>query len=164
MGWPTSPTDFGGGHTRDRKLEIMRDSRIGSYGALALVLATAIRIFAIASLATRPVGALVAAGALSRGSMAVPLLLLRPARAGGLGALVMGAGSRRWVCLSLAVGVVGVAVPPLTAMVAMIAALGAALAVTRLAHHQIGGFTGDVLGGCAVAAECAGLTAMACVA
>lgn len=155
---------FGGGQTRERKLEIMRDSRIGSYGALALVLATALRIFAIAALAGRPFGALVAAGALSRGSMVVPLLLLEPARAGGLGALMAGAGVRRWVCLGLALGVVAVAVPPGQAVAGAGAALVAALAVAGLARRQIGGFTGDVLGGCAVAAECAGLTAMACVA
>ena len=34
---------FGGGHTRERKLEIMRDSRIGSYGVVALVLALGLR-------------------------------------------------------------------------------------------------------------------------
>ena len=154
---------FGGGQTPERKLEIMRDSRIGSYGALALVLATTIRVFAIAALAGRPVAALAAAGALSRGSMAIPLLLLRPARAGGLGALVVGAGTRRWVCLALTLGVVAVVLPPGQAFGACAAALAAALVVSGLAWRQVGGFTGDVLGGCAVAAECAGLTAMACV-
>jgi adenosylcobinamide-GDP ribazoletransferase len=155
---------FGGGRTRERKLDIMRDSRIGSYGALALILATAIRVFAIASLAGRPMGALIAAGALSRGCMAVPLLLLGPAREGGLGALVMGAGVRRWVCLGLAIGIVAVMVPPDQAAMAVGGAIGAALVMSGLARVQVGGFTGDVLGGCAVAAECAGLTAMACVA
>ena len=155
---------FGGGHTADRKLEIMRDSRIGSYGALALVLAVAIRIFALAALAGRPIAGLIAAGALSRGSMAIPLLLLGPARPGGLGSLVTGAGGRRWACLGLALVVVAIALPPGQALAASGAAMAAALAVAGLAWRQIGGFTGDVLGGCAVAAECAGLTAMACVA
>ena len=42
---------FGGGRTRERKLEIMRDSRIGSYGALALVLSVGIRAAALATMA-----------------------------------------------------------------------------------------------------------------
>lgn len=155
---------FGGGGTPERKLEIMRDSRIGSFGALALVLATAIRISSVAALASRPVGALIAAGALSRGSMAIPLLLLEPARAKGLGALVIGAGVRRWICLALTLGIVAAVVPPGQAAAACGAAVAAALVITELARRQIGGFTGDVLGGCAVVVECAGLTAVACVA
>src|SRR5271167_906470 len=42
---------FGGGKTRERKLEIMRDSRIGTYGVCALVLSLLLRVSALASLA-----------------------------------------------------------------------------------------------------------------
>ena len=42
---------FGGGRDRARKLEIMRDSRVGSYGVLALILATAFRAAGLAALA-----------------------------------------------------------------------------------------------------------------
>ena len=93
----------------------------------------------------------------------MPLLVLGPAREGGLAALVVGAGARRWVCLGLGVGVAVAVLAPGRAVVASGAALGAALVVSWVARGQIGGFTGDVLGGCAVAAECAGLTAMACI-
>ncbi len=151
---------FGGGATQARKLEIMRDSRIGSYGALALMLATAIRVFAIAGV---PAVALVAAAAVSRGAVAVPLLLLGPAREGGLGALVLGAGLRRWVCLGLGAAVALAALPVGQATAGLAGSLVAALVVSGLARRQIGGFTGDVLGGCVVAAECVGLTAMSCV-
>ena len=41
---------FGGGKTRERKLEIMRDSRIGAYGAAALVMSVLIRWSALADL------------------------------------------------------------------------------------------------------------------
>ena len=152
---------FGGGGTRDRKLEIMRDSRIGSYGALALVLAVAVRVVAVTGL---PVLALVAIGAVSRGVMAVPLLLLGPAREGGLGKQVVGAGVRRWICLGGGVIGAGLVLPPGQAGAGVMAAIGASLVVTGLARRQVGGFTGDILGACVVAAECAGLTAMACVA
>jgi adenosylcobinamide-GDP ribazoletransferase len=68
---------FGGGTTRDRKLEIMRDSRIGTYGALAVLLALMIRVGAIVALNTpaRVAEGLIAAGMLSRaGILLVPLL------------------------------------------------------------------------------------------
>lgn len=151
---------FGGGGERTRKLEIMRDSRIGSYGALALILAVGIRVFALTGL---PAMALVAVGALSRGAIAVPLLLLGPAREGGLGGLVLGAGVRRWLCLGIGIAVAMVVLPTGQAGAGVMAAIAAAMAVSGLARRQIGGFTGDVLGACAVAAECAGLTAMSCV-
>ncbi len=152
---------FGGGRTRDRKLEIMRDSRIGSYGALALTLAVMVRVFAMAGLGDRALPALIVAGALSRGGIAVPLLLLGPARAGGLGASVAGAGGRRWMCLLLALGIVAVVLPPGRAIVAAGVAAAAALCVSLLARAQIGGVTGDVLGGCAVVTECAVLSCLA---
>ncbi len=44
-----SRTEFGGGSTRERKLKIMRDSRIGAYGAVALVLVLILRAAALAS-------------------------------------------------------------------------------------------------------------------
>ncbi len=151
---------FGGGGSLARKLEIMRDSRIGSYGALALILAVGIRVCALTGL---PAMALVAVGALSRGAIAVPLLLLGPAREGGLGGLVVGAGVRRWACLGLGVGVAIIVLPAGQAGAGVVAAMAAALVVSELARRQVGGFTGDVLGACVVAAECAGLTAMSCV-
>ena len=43
MAWPTPPTGFGGGWTRDQTLTIFRDSRIGSYGGAALVLSLLLR-------------------------------------------------------------------------------------------------------------------------
>ena len=45
---------FGGGRTRELKLEIMRDSRIGAYGVCALVLSILLRVSALASLADTP--------------------------------------------------------------------------------------------------------------
>lgn len=155
---------FGGGGTVERKLEIMRDSPVGSYGVLALVLSTAIRGAAIAELA-RPelvTPALVAAGALSRGLIGVPVLMLRPVRDGGLGASLRERGRLRTTlgpalaaCIALAL------LPPTAAFVG--AALGGAAAVALgvLARAQIGGYTGDVLGGCAILVECVALSAVA---
>src|SRR5690348_7813542 len=62
--------DATGGTTRERSLEIMRDSRIGSFGAAGLALALVVRIAVIAQLLSGGgvLGAMVAAGAVSRGA------------------------------------------------------------------------------------------------
>ena len=87
---------FGGGATRERKLEIMRDSRIGAYGAAALALSLILRVAALSALLDHGLGAaaagLILAGAASRAAALAPLALLPAARADGLGA---GAGAPR---------------------------------------------------------------------
>jgi cobalamin 5'-phosphate synthase/cobalamin synthase len=81
---------FGGGATRERKLEIMRDSRIGTYGVLALILAVALKAVVLAALAAQSVwlafAVIVAAAAVSRVAPAGMMHLLTPARDDGLSA------------------------------------------------------------------------------
>ena len=143
---------FGGGRTTERKLAIMRDSRIGSYGALALGFSLALRALPLAMTA-RPELALVLAGALGRGAMLLPLLLLRPARPDGLGAALTPSHSRAWTGLAITAAL-ACAQPAAGLM-----ALAAGLAITALARRQIGGYTGDVLGAAEQLAECAALAA-----
>jgi adenosylcobinamide-GDP ribazoletransferase len=151
---------FGGGATPTRKLEIMRDSRIGSYGALALLLSTLIRTSAIAAVA-QPVPALIAAGMVGRGAMILPLLLLPPARPDGMGAAV-----RRppftMAIPGLALSIIApfLLVPARPAGAAILLGFGAAMGFTWLAHRQIGGHTGDVLGATEVVTECLVLTVL----
>ena len=66
---------FGGGTTREQKLDIMRDSRIGAYGVCALALAIILRVSALASLATPElvVPALFAAHGAARAMVAATL-------------------------------------------------------------------------------------------
>jgi adenosylcobinamide-GDP ribazoletransferase len=148
---------FGGGSERLRKLEIMRDSRIGSFGALALMLSLALRVAALAAL--REPGAvavaLVVAGALGRGAMVGVLLILRPARASGLAA-ALGATPHRTAGVGLAIAAAFALLAPVALPAAILAAVGMAV----LARRQIGGYTGDVLGATEQAAECAILTAL----
>jgi adenosylcobinamide-GDP ribazoletransferase len=154
---------FWGGRDRDRRLSIMKDSRIGSYGALALILSVLLRWSALAALFGGGAGllALMAVGALSRASMAGVMALLPFARPGGLAAgtghppilaVLTGGG----LALLLALASVGPA-----ALAAALAALVAAAAVGALAWHRIGGQTGDVLGAAQQAAEMAGLVVLA---
>ena len=80
---------FGGGATRARKLEIMKDSRIGAFGALALALSLYLRIVALALIAGESLGlaaaVLIGAAAVSRGAALTPLARLPPARTAGAG-------------------------------------------------------------------------------
>ena len=78
---------FGGGETREQKLDIMRDSRIGVYGVCALIVSLLLRVGLLASLpnAHLAVWALIASHAAARATMpALSCLLLPPARNDGL--------------------------------------------------------------------------------
>ncbi len=163
---------FGGGATRARKLEIMQDSRLGAYGALALGLSLLLRVFALAALAERSTllaaAAMVATGALSRTAGLAPLLSLSPARVGGIGAAMPRPSSRAFgqaaalaALLSLAPALGGA--PLGQVLTADLAACIAAILVTRLAERQIGGYTGDVLGAAQQSAEIAALLALSAV-
>jgi adenosylcobinamide-GDP ribazoletransferase len=157
---------FGGGATPAGKLEIMRDSRIGCYGALALLLAVITRVAAIASLddPRRVTVAMIVAGMLGRGGILVLTSVLRPARADGLAA-TMGTVPLGSVVLGLAIAIAAplsaLSVP--TALIALILAAGVSLVVARLAQTQVGGYTGDVLGAVEVIIECVILTVAASV-
>jgi len=163
---------FGGGTTRERCLEIMRDSRIGAYGGVALVLALALRIGALATLLDRTgsvaAPALILAAILSRTAALVPMVTLAPARRDGAAAAVGRPGRPALtVAASLAGGLallgalLGLPWRGLVAMI-LLAALGA-LAVTALARRRIGGQTGDVIGACQQVAEIAALLGLVAV-
>ncbi len=148
---------FGGGKQRERKLAIMRDSQIGTFGALALMLSALVRILAVATLLDRyglvaALAVLPAAGAASRGLCLLPLALLPPARPDGLAhaaGVLSPASLASAVAASVFLGTTLPFVGGLTearALAACGAALVASLAVTRLAQRQIGGQTGDVAG------------------
>lgn len=145
----------GGGATRERKLEILRDSRIGSYGVLALIVVLGLRVVALAELPrlSDAGAALVIAGAMGRAMVPLAMRLTPSARSDGLGA---GAGvpGGGMVLLTLAIAL-GLALwlLPGTAAAALMTALGGTLAVTLFAWRQLGGYTGDVLGTVAVVAE-----------
>jgi len=151
---------FGGGYTRDRRLEIMRDSRIGAFGASALILTFGVRVAALTALAAAPERALavmVAAGAVSRAACLAPLAFLPPARTDGLGrgAILSPAQARESGMAALAF-----AFAPLLAGFSLIACLAslvlAAFVVRALcawSHRMIGGQTGDVAGAAQQLAE-----------
>jgi adenosylcobinamide-GDP ribazoletransferase len=155
---------FGGGATRDEKLAIMRDSRTGAYGGLALIFSVGLRAAAIADIPTRwqVLGALVAAHALARAVLPAALRLLPPARSDGLGATA-GQPEQNAALIALGIGLV-VAVIGIGLRAGLSAALATALiaaAIGWLAQRQIGGQTGDVMGAIEQGAETVALLAAA---
>lgn len=153
--------DAAGGRDRAHRLAIMRDSRVGSFGVLALVLVCGLGAAALGALPTGPRGlaGLMLAAIASRLAMVLVLALVPPARDAGLGHAARGA-SVAWLpgavlCAGLAL-VLGAA--GWIALLA-IAALGALVAWR--ARVTLGGQTGDVLGAVQLGAETAGWVALA---
>jgi adenosylcobinamide-GDP ribazoletransferase len=160
---------FGGGATRAMKLEIMRDSRIGAYGAIALTLALLLRVGALAAALDggfwRASLSLIAVATLSRAGALTPLALLGPARADGAGAaagrlesdaLWVAWGSALIIALVLGFVSLGLA----HALAAALASGAGALATVALARRAIGGQTGDVAGAAQQLAEIAAWCAL----
>lgn len=157
---------FGGGTTPARRLEIMRDSRIGAYGGVALMLSLALRIGALATLLDRiellAAPALLLAAALSRSAALAPLALLPPARPDGAGAAV-GRPSRRTLMIAGLVAFILVSfglylgIKPIGAMIMILSCLLSAWISTLLARKYIGGQSGDVIGATQQVAEISAL-------
>ncbi len=156
---------FGGGQSVEKKLAIMRDSRIGAYGVIALVLVLAAKVGALADLSDIGVvmSGLICAAATSRATMPAMMRWLPAARSDGLGA---GAGippaQHVWTGIIIAV-VLSVLLLTWSGLVALIIAALAACVVGLLARRQIGGHTGDVLGGTQQISELVFLLALAAI-
>ncbi|SNT71610.1 cobalamin-5'-phosphate synthase [Paracoccus seriniphilus] len=142
--------DSAGGKDRDGRLEIMRDSRIGSYGVMALILSSGLRLAALAAIAG-PMP-LIAAAVCGRAAVVITMASLLPAREDGLG---RGAGRPGWrvVILSFAFALVALLMVGDGAILAMLAGLAMLSGVIRQARIRLGGQTGDVLGSVSVLVE-----------
>ncbi|MEC5289795.1 adenosylcobinamide-GDP ribazoletransferase [Aurantimonas sp. C2-6-R+9] len=161
---------LGGHHERERALAIMKDSRVGSYGALALVLSVALRIALLAELVEAgPAGAalaLLGVAAASRGAMAwlwasLPSASVggtadrmgRPDRRNGRAALLIGDG------LFLVAGILAVGFGPTFAGFLL---GGLVLLWFRgFIERRLGGQTGDCLGASQQLVEIAALLGLA---
>ena len=137
-----------GGRSPERRLEIMKDSRIGSFGALALVLVALAAWSALTGLMANGAHwpALIAASALSRAPMVAIMAALPPARSGGLSADTGRPGlPATALALLLALIVAGLALGT-AALAPLLAAAATATLLALAARRLIGGQTGDILG------------------
>jgi adenosylcobinamide-GDP ribazoletransferase len=157
---------IGSGRDRERSLEILRDSRIGTYGMVAVVMSLLIRVAALSMLLQAgpwwalALPAWVLAAALGRGAGPAFMGLCGPARADGVGAGAgrpPAAGTAVALALPLAAGLAWGA----PTLVAMLAALLALPWLAGLARRRLGGYTGDVIGAAILIVECAALTFLA---
>lgn len=147
---------LGGGRDRAHRLTIMRDSRVGSFGATALALALILRISTLAALVTaagalRAGLALAAAAAASRACGILLLRALPPARVDGASAAVgQPAPEAALACALVAALVVAVILVPAfgvaTAFAGLLAPFLALAALGIASARLLGGQTGDVAG------------------
>jgi adenosylcobinamide-GDP ribazoletransferase len=144
-----------GGFTIGRRLEIMKDSRIGTYGAMALGLALLARHVGISELAVAawPLG-LAALGAGSRALMVAVMAWLPNARAEGLSA--QAGQPDPWPALGLGLAMCLFVFGGHGALVFAGMGLGVAL-IALIAKARFGGQTGDILGASQQCAEITGL-------
>ena len=162
---------FGGGMTQDRKLEIMRDSRIGTYGVIALIIVIGIRIAGLAALiaamsAATVAAAIVAMSVISRAATGVMMRDLPNARSDGRSAEAgrPDAATVRQLLISSAIVAVPLLVWSMGILHTVLVLAVAWLAVTvmkRKAERHIGGQTGDVLGATQQIVEVAQLLTLA---
>lgn len=148
---------FGGGWTVERRLEILKDSRHGTYGVTAIATSVVVRMLTLGSMpGPAPMfAAAVAAHTMGRAATVGLAGTMRLATHSGLGADY---GRRTTPARALIGGAAGIA---LTAVVVgwwVVPLAGAAIAAAAgtglLARRKIGGISGDVLGAAEQVAEC----------
>ena len=163
------------GHThRHRMLEVMRDSRLGTFGAVALVIALALKVATLASLAPLAVClAFVAGHGLSRLSCIVVMQTSAYVRTAGIATpLANRLGSGSWLVilvtgLLVVAGLFG-ALGPLATILALAGLIAGHVLMRLCFERKLGGYTGDTLGAVQQASEvglylgvCAGVGAWA---
>lgn len=150
---------IGGGHSRARALEIMRDSRLGTYGTSALIMALALKAGALLLMTPDLVlVALVAGHGLSRLSSVIVIRTSRYVREEGTGKPVAAGLSMVGFIVATSTGAFilalwGIAQP----MAAMAWAMGGLvlghIAIRLFFEPKLGGYTGDTLGAVQQASE-----------
>ena len=149
----------GGGLTSEKALLIMKDSRLGAYGALALIMALALKSAALITLVPALIPlALVAGHALSRLSSLLVIATSRYVRDEGTGKPVAGGASAASLVVALATG--GVIVfawcvlhAPVALACAGVGLLAGHLLMRLFFEPKLGGYTGDTLGAVQQASE-----------
>ena len=151
-----------------RRLEIMKDSRLGTFGGTALFFVLALKATALGTLVASfdagwnaffaLAGVCCMAATLAR-SLAVAAMRLPTARPGGLGAMMNDGITRRGELIALALGLGICLLNGTRGLVGQIAGLLMAWLLLTAARKRLGGVTGDVFGFLTESVECAVLVA-----
>lgn len=144
-----------GGWEPLHRLKIMRDSHIGTYGVLALVLVMLMRFSAISTVMNHfQLGAFIAAAMLSRASIPFVMTLLPHARTDGLSVKTgRPGGATAAVGAAIAIALSFLCIGFVPTIFAACACGLMILAVMKIAKAKIGGQTGDILGATQVLCE-----------
>lgn len=140
---------FGGGSNKTRVLEIMRDSRIGSFGVLALIFSVGIKASALSGVPGPGLAwvTLITAAVFSRALLPFIMATMETARMDGLS---RGAGRPTMAGALVALGLGLIALfailPMKLAFVAIMLVIPLAGLIVLWAYRRLGGQTGDVLG------------------
>ncbi len=153
---------FGGSHDRDRKLEIMKDSTVGSYGALALCISILLRTILLGGLLdwgsmdqvqgevsypSLAIAIIIAAHIIGRGYAPLIMTHLPLARTGGLAAVARKPKLRSsYGGFFITILFVFSLLPTLPAIIILSSPLLVIILFSWLSMKQVGGYTGDVLG------------------
>lgn len=142
---------FGGGKNREHKLKIMRDSRLGSYAILTLLITLGLQASTLSFLAkyniTYTLQILLITAVLSRISMLFPIYFSKPARSDGLGKSLIAIPNSSAVITLLFTGIIIFTLAPWNLAIFYIIIAGLISAgVTALSKKHIQGYTGDILG------------------
>ena len=137
--------------TKTEKLKIMRDSGIGAYGTLTLVITLGLRVAAIAIIAeagaAAAAAALIATAVASRAALPAMMHRMKLARRSGF-AVAAGRPDQNQAIIAAVLGaaVALLFLGPLTGIVALVIGALGVLKIAYFAQRSIGGYTGDVLG------------------
>ena len=154
-----------GAHSRERALEIMRDSRLGTFGATALALDLLLKVGAIATLLVHghALATLVAAGALSRAaSPPLAATLAYPRIEGGPGSVLSGRTSLLTAAVAVALAVAAAVLLGRAWLILPVASVAVILGLFY--RRWLGGATGDCLGAVTELSETLALVVAAAVA
>ncbi|HUO05872.1 MAG TPA: adenosylcobinamide-GDP ribazoletransferase [Candidatus Binataceae bacterium] len=154
---------LGAGWNRERALEILRDSRVGTFGVAAIFFDLSLKVLALATLAGRHrMLALFMAPGISRMSMVIVADSIEYLRTTGAGtALVGGDETRRLMRACVTVAAVLCLTLSIRGLGATVIAMAAALMMRSFYRRWLGGVTGDLIGACGEIAEIAVLITFA---
>ena len=154
---------LGSGATGDEAMRIMRDSPLGTYGTIAVVVSLLWRVMALGSLSpAEAVAGMVMAHGLARAAAVCLMAITRPARPDGLGHAGVSSATEPGVWFAVATGLaISFLATGWWAVPAVALAVLVVVVLRRAALARVGGVTGDLLGACEQVAELLALAVVA---
>jgi adenosylcobinamide-GDP ribazoletransferase len=141
---------LGAGSDRTRALEILRDSSIGVFGAIALFFALGFKVLALAGLYGRPrLATLILAPMLARWALVAVSYKIDYLRTQGAGTSMLGRGSDRNLMIASVIAILAL-IPFHSRRITITYAVSVivALAMRSFYRRWLGGITGDLIGAC----------------